>query len=86
MSRRDKWLRRFLAKPVDFGFDEMSALLGDLGYDRIRSGKTSGSRIAFYNKTSGHIIRLHKPHPGNIMKKYQMDLVEESLRAKGMIP
>jgi hypothetical protein len=79
-------MRRFLAGPVDLEFDEMSALLRDLGYDRIRSGRTSGSRIAFFNKTSGHIIRLHKPLPGNIMKKYQLDLVEEALREKGMIP
>lgn len=85
MSRRDKRLRRFLAGPADYGFEEMSRLLKDLGYEEIRSGRTSGSRVAFFNKTRGHIIRLHKPHPGNIMKKYQMELVKEALKAKGMI-
>ena len=85
MSRRDKLMRRFLAKPVDFGFEEMSRLLKDLGYEEMRSGRASGSRVAFFNKTRGHLIRLHKPHPGNIMKKYQMELVKEALKAKGMI-
>lgn len=85
MSRRDKLLRRFLAKPTDFVFDEMSTLLEGFGYDEIRSGKTAGSRVAFVNRTSGHIIRLHKPHPGKIMKRYQLNLVEEALRAKGLV-
>lgn len=85
MSRRGKLLERFLERPADFRCDEMSRLLKGLGYEEIRSGKTAGSRVAFMNRTSGHIIRLHKPHPGNIMKRYQLDLVEEALRAKGLI-
>jgi len=86
ISRRDKLLRHFLIKPADFKFDEMSRLLKDFGYEEMKSGKTTGSRVAFINKTSGHIIRLHKPHPGNVLKRYQMDLAEETLRAKGIIP
>jgi hypothetical protein len=85
MSRRDKALRRFLSKPTDFRFDEMSLFLKDLGYEEIRSGKTSGSRVAYLNKLSGHIIRLHRPHPGNTVKRYQMELIEEALRARGLI-
>jgi hypothetical protein len=63
----------------------MRALLKDFGYEELRSGKTGGSRIAFISKPTNHIIRLHRPHPGNRMKRYQMDLVEEALRAKGLI-
>jgi hypothetical protein len=85
MSRREKLLQRFLLKPADFRFDEMSKLLRGFGYKEIRSGKTGGSRVAFINKISGHIIRLHKPHPGRILKRYQLELVEEALRAEGKI-
>ncbi len=85
MSRRNKLKRRFLTRPADFTFDEMSRLLKGFGYEETKSGKTAGSGVAFINKTSRHIIRLHKPHPGTIMKKYQLDLVEEALRTKGMI-
>jgi len=85
MSRRDKHKRRFLTRPADFTYDEMRRLLKGFGYEELETGKTAGSRAAFINKTSDHIIRLHRPHPGNIMKKYQIALVEEALRAKGMI-
>jgi len=63
----------------------MSRLLKDLGYEEIKSGKTSGSRVAYLNKLSGHIIRLHRPHPGNIVKRYQMEMIEDALRARGLI-
>ncbi|MBM3295462.1 MAG: type II toxin-antitoxin system HicA family toxin [Candidatus Aminicenantes bacterium] len=86
MSRKDKLLKRFLAKPADFRFAEMSTLLKSIGYERLRTGKTAGSRVAFFNKTSGHLIRLHRPHPGRVLKRYQLDLIEESLRVKGLIP
>jgi hypothetical protein len=85
MSRREKLLQRFLLKPADFRFDEMSKLLRGFGYKEIRSGKTAGSRVAFINKISGHIIRMHRPHPGKILKRYQLELVEEALRAEGKI-
>ena len=63
----------------------MSRLIKGFGYEEIKPGKTAGSRVAFIGKMNRHIIRLHKPHPGSIMKKYQMDMVEEALRAKGLI-
>lgn len=85
MSRRDRLLRRFLKRPADFRFDEMSRLLKGFGYMEIKPGKSAGSRLAFINKTSGHIIHLHKPHPGNVLKRYQLDLVTEALKAKGII-
>lgn len=58
----------------------MRKLLRGFGYGEVRSGKTSGSRVAFFNKKSQHIIRLHKPHPQNTVKRYQLDYIEEELR------
>jgi hypothetical protein len=85
MSRRDKLRQRFLSKPTDFNCDEMRRLLKDFGYEEKRTGKTAGSRLAYIHKESGHIIRLHRPHPRNVMKRYQLDLVEEALKAKGRL-
>ena len=85
MSRRDKRLRRFLSKPADFTCDEMDRFLSDLGYEKMRTGKTAGSRVAYLHRESGHIIRLHRPHPGKISKRYQLDLVEETLKSRGML-
>ena len=29
--------------------------------------------------------RLHRPHPANIMKTYQLELIEEHLRERGCL-
>ncbi len=76
---------RFLSKPADFTLNEMSRLLRGFSYQELKAGKTAGSRIVFINRESGHIIRMHKPHPARVLKKYQLDLLEEALRAKGII-
>jgi hypothetical protein len=49
MGKHEKLLKRFLSKPADFTFDELRRLLSYLGYDEAKTGKTSGSRAAFYN-------------------------------------
>jgi hypothetical protein len=64
--------------PSDFHFDEMVTLLGYFGFQEVRKGKTSGSRMKFENKESVPIL-LHKPHPTGIMKKYQLRQIKELL-------
>jgi hypothetical protein len=85
MSKTKKLLERFLSKPKDFTYDELMRLLKSFGYEEARTGKTAGSRVAFINRAAGHIIRLHKPHPINEMKHYQLNCIEEELRRKGVI-
>jgi hypothetical protein len=72
-------------KPKDYTFDEMKKLLTGLGYREIRSGKTLVSRVAFFHEGKKHLIRLHKPHPSKILKRYQLDLVEKELRKKEIL-
>ena len=50
------------------------------GYDEVQG---AGSRACF--SKDGHKIKLHKPHPGSILKAYQLDLIIEELTAKGLI-
>lgn len=85
MSKKDKLLIRFLAKPRDFTYDELVRLLGSYGYRETQKGRTSGSRVAFVNKKSGHIIMFHKPHPRPILKSYQLNYIEEELRKEEFI-
>ncbi len=80
MTKHNKLLIRFLSKPKDFTYKEMTTLLNNLGYQEVMTGRSSGSGVAFVNKSNHHIIRLHKPHPRNILKKYQLDLIEEELK------
>jgi len=85
MSKREKLLRRFLQKPRDFTYNELLTLLNGFGYHELSVGKTSGSRAAFINEQSSHIIRLHKPHPNNILKNYQIEQIIEELKRKGVV-
>ena len=86
MSRIDKLKRRLASRPRDFTFDEVRRLLCAIGYREMKSGKTAGSRAAFLNPESGHIIRLHRPHPSPILKSYQVDQLVDELLEKGLIP
>jgi len=85
MTSKNKLLKRFLSKPRNFTFQEMTKLLKGFGYQEFKTGKTSGSRVAFMNVSKNHIIRLHKPHPKSILKKYQLDLIEEELKNQEFI-
>jgi hypothetical protein len=85
MSRQDKRLLRFLSRPNDFTFSELISLLRGFGYTKVKVGKTRGSRVAFLNEKTQHIIRLHKPHPQKTLKTYQIIDLEKELKAKGFI-
>ena len=85
MSKLEKLIKRFISKPKDFTYQELMNLLNSLGYSEIKTGNTSGSRVAFYNTESKHIIRLHKPHPSNVLKRYQLDYLEDELKNAGAI-
>jgi len=78
MSKKEKLIARFLSMPSDFHYDEMVNLLGHFGFEEVKKGKTSGSRVKFED-LAGVPIMLHKPHPSGIMKMYQMRQIKEIL-------
>jgi predicted RNA binding protein YcfA (HicA-like mRNA interferase family) len=80
MSKTDKLIIRLLSRPKDFTYGELKTLLLSFGYSEIQG---EGSRVCFVRED--HKIKLHKPHPGNILKRYQLDLVIEELKIKGLI-
>lgn len=61
-------------------WSEIKYLLNKIGYIESQRGRTSGSRVAFIHKSSKHIIRLHKPHPGNELKDYVKRAIIEELK------
>ncbi|MDP5169438.1 MAG: type II toxin-antitoxin system HicA family toxin [Bacteroidia bacterium] len=85
MSKLEKLLLKLSSRPKNFTYTELSTLLVKLGYEEKKMGKTSGSRVAFVQIEKEHIIRLHKPHPGNELKRYQIDYVREELTRQGYI-
>jgi hypothetical protein len=82
MTRSEKLISRFLSRPKDFSYNELKRLLNGLGYTELQG---SGSRVVFSNGKLNHSIKLHKPHPGRILKQYQIDLVINELQSKELI-
>lgn len=80
-SKLDKAIERLKAEPSDYTFTEARSLLKALGYDEHTKGKTSGSRVMFIK--DGVKIQLHKPHPGNEMKRYAVQQLKDQLETMG---
>jgi hypothetical protein len=80
MSKIDKLKTRLLSYPKNFTYSELKTLLLSFGYSEMQGDV---SRVCFAG--GDHKIKLHKPHPGNILKRYQLELVIEGLKAKGLI-
>jgi hypothetical protein len=85
MTRALKLIKRLLTNPKDFTFDELRKVMFLLNYIEDTKGMTSGSRVAFYNKDKNLILRLHKPHPRNELKAYQIKEIIEFLKRTGEI-
>jgi predicted RNA binding protein YcfA (HicA-like mRNA interferase family) len=84
MSQIDKLVQKLLSVPKDFTFQEMVILLNKFGYSQVKGGKTGGSRVTFSNKDND-CIRVHKPHPRNILKEYQVKKLIKDLRNRGLL-
>ena len=79
MGKLEKLLERLKSGTGTITYQELKYLLSNFGYEELSTGKTSGSRVAFWNVEKQDIIRLHKPHPGNELKDYQRKLIREHL-------
>jgi hypothetical protein len=77
LSTFEKILKRFLTRPHDFTYEELKRILTGFGYQEQQG---AGSRVVFKNERLQHKIKLHKPHPANILKRYQIDLIIEELQ------
>jgi hypothetical protein len=78
MGTKDKLVLRFRSNPKDFTFGELKRLLQGFGYLEEQG-------VVFIHAALNHKIKLHKPHPGNILKRYQMDLIEQELQNKNIL-
>ena len=85
MSKHKKIIKKLNSRSKNFTYDELRQLLNGFGYIEYHKGKTSGSRVAFIHEKAGHIIRLHKPHPGNELKQYQISLIISELKSQGLL-
>jgi len=85
MSKLKKLIAKLLNPASNFTYHELEFLLGKFNYKQKKTGKTSGSRVAFIRLETKHIIRIHKPHPGNELKKYVKKYIIVELKKEGII-
>jgi hypothetical protein len=85
MTKEEKLINRLLAQPKDFTYQELRRLMFTFGYMEDPKGRSSGSRVAFLHPRNSRILMLHKPHPGNELKAYQVRLVIDFLKGSGDI-
>ena len=50
MGKIEKLIERLKSNPKDFTFEEMQSLLLALGFELSNKGKTSSSRVKFYQR------------------------------------
>jgi len=79
MSKYERIIERLRTGEGSVTYQELHHVLMKLGYVERKTGKTSGSSVAFYHPELKHIIRLHKPHPGNELKTYQKKYIKSTL-------
>jgi hypothetical protein len=84
ISKSEKLVKKFLSNPLDFTWDELLKLLSHFGYAEMKTGKTGVSRRKFID-TKNQIISLHRPHPGNTLKRYQIEQLKETLTEQGKL-
>lgn len=86
MSQKEKLIRRVRSNPKDFTFQELEKLMCELEIAKLSPGKTTGSSVKFSNGEFG--LFLHRPHPGNVLKPYQVKDVNaflDLLEGKGLL-
>ena len=83
MSKIEKLKEKLAITSNGFTFDEIVTLLTAMGFSFHNRGKTSGSRVCFTNQKV--TIILHKPHPGNELKRYQIKQIRDVLQKEGLL-
>jgi len=81
MSWHETLLQRFCSRPTDFTWVELKRLLAGFGYKEM-SG--AGSRMKLVRE-NGVTISLHEPHPGSILKSYQVREVLMHLKQENLL-
>jgi HicA toxin of bacterial toxin-antitoxin, len=80
VSKRDKLLKRLLSKPTDFTWEDLVTVMEGFDYELKTTG---GSGRKFIDPNTRATAFLHEPHPGKILKAYQIrDIVSHLKQEK----
>ena len=82
MAAHEKLVARFKTQPADFTWDELVRPLEGCGYQEAKRGASSRRTFDGPGRPK---IKLHKPHPSNLVKRYVLKEVRETLEKAGLI-
>ena len=83
MSRKEKLLNRLKGYPKDFSWEEATSLLKRYGCERYDN--KGGSHQIFIHVDSNRKLHITRPHPINVLKKYQIESILDFLTDLGLI-
>lgn len=78
MAKLDKVRDKIYCQPTasNLTWNDIAFYLNYFGYRKMQA---EGSRVRFIHGETNDVIRLHKPHPGNELKKYVVEQLQEKL-------
>jgi predicted RNA binding protein YcfA (HicA-like mRNA interferase family) len=79
VSKVDKLKNRLLSRPADFTWQELCTLMNSFGFRLEQAG---GSGRKFIHSDGDVTLFLHEPHPGSILKAYQVRSAIALLKAE----
>ncbi len=82
MSKQEKALQRLTSVPKDFTWAELVTLMTKLSFQLEKAG---GSGRKFVHTETGATLFLHQPHPGRILKLYQVRDAIYLLKGEGFL-
>ncbi|MFN3881498.1 MAG: type II toxin-antitoxin system HicA family toxin [Nitrincola lacisaponensis] len=82
MNKRNKLLSKLGSHSNTFPWGDLETLMAQLGYQQQ---EMAGSRVRFYNPDTGHMVRLHRPHPDNVIKGGALKAVRVALKQEGYL-
>ena len=81
MTRLDKLRQRILSRPKDFTWQELQLLMKSLGFEM----KTTGGSGRKFAHPQHNTLFIHEPHPGSILKSYQVRDAIDLLTKEGLL-
>lgn len=82
MSKKDKLIALFTERPTraDVTWSDLESLMSKLDFEKI---KDKGGRVAFMKSGKPEtLIRIHRPHPENTLKRYVVELICEKIKGE----
>ena len=84
MSRLEDEIAAFKDCSGPYRWRDFVRLLGQLGYEVKKAGKTSGSRREYVHTATGHLLMMDEPHDGE-MRRGMVKRLRDELEEKGII-